>query len=109
MPEKEVISAIVKSEKKTGKNGQYEVKYILKDDRQYSVSKGDFSKVEAGKEYTFELATSEYNNKTYYWANLKQQTSKPDISGEDVKSYFNNIDKDKQHNMIKWMIDNLKG
>jgi len=109
MPEKEVISAIVKSEKKTGRNGQYDIKYILKDDKQYSISKNDFNKVEAGKEYTFELATSEYNNKTYYWANLKVSTTKSDITGEDVKSYFVNLDKDKQHNMLKWMIDNLKG
>lgn len=110
MADKEIVKAIVKSETKTGQKGQYEVKYIEINNKQYNVSKKDSVNVVVGTEYSFSLATSEYNGKSYFWANLeKSLESTSQIDGDKVKAYFLGLDKEKQKNMIKWMFDNLKG
>lgn len=108
MAEKEIVKATVKSETRTGQKGQYEIKYIDVNDKQYTISKKDFTNVTTGKEYSFSLATSEYNGKSYFWANLeKSSESISQLDGNKVKAYFLSLDKEKQKNMMKWMLDNF--
>ena len=107
--EQKIVNLEVQVEKKEGKNGPYTVTFVKANGKDWQISKRDLEKVQVGLNYDFILNVSDYNGKPYNWANLVEKKSiATEITGEDVKNYFAKLDKDKQQNMIKWMIENIK-
>lgn len=105
-----VYTLEVQTEKREGKNSSYDVTFVKSNDEIWVISKRDLDKVEAGKSYEFTLSKSDYKGKTYNWANLveKKEDQPAKITSDDVKGYFKDLEKSKQINMLKWMLDNLK-
>lgn len=98
-----------------GPQGQYKDKAVQYNGKDYIVGKNDRDEVEVGKEYSFNLSKSEYNDKLYYWANLvkdedsgkRGNSSSGDQRKKEGFSWLNSLTKEEKKKVIVYLLDKV--
>ena len=110
----EKVSAKVVEVEKRGKEGKYKEKAVKYNDKTFIVSKKDKDSVKVGETYEFSLTKSEFNDKLYYWANLKiekKAEGEEPSKGMDSKAFFDywsTLPAENQKKAFKYFFENNK-
>lgn len=114
-PVKENVVCQVIQVTRRGPQGQYKDKAVQYNGKDYIVGKNDRDEVEVGKEYSFNLSKSEYNDKLYYWANLvkdedsskRSNSSSSDQRKKEGFSWLNSLTKEEKKKVIIYLLDKV--
>lgn len=114
-PVKENVVCQVIQVTRRGPQGQYKDKAVQYNGKDYIVGKNDRDDVEVGKQYSFNLSKSEYNDKLYYWANLvkdedsdeRGNSSSKDQRKKEGFSWLNSLTKEEKKKVIVYLLDKV--